>query len=363
MKKLRGLYLALHYSCSILNENVEDLNGVEKKIASQIRTLKKNGINVSLLNSFSNVTDDLIHKSDFIYMRKSSFANFRMIHFFYRVKKINPSLKLIVEVPTYPYDSEIVQNKSANLVDRILHLEDKLYRKIFKFYINRIVTYSEDNSIFGVKTIRIVNAIDFKEVKREELLKSVPNQINMIAVASLDFWHGYDRAITGLNNFYKKHENPDFKLFIVGDGPEYERYKKMVKDFNLEKHVILTGFKGGNDLKKIYKSCVIGLDSMGRHRSGIFFNSSLKGKEYCANGLMIISGVKTDLDNVKNYKYYLRVPADESPINFEKVYKFYRDCLSKENISTIQSNIMRFAFEKFDYSVALMPVLNFIKDH
>lgn len=35
---------------------------------------------------------------------------------------------------------------------------------------------------------------------------------------------------------------------------------------------------------------------MGRHRSGVSFNSSLKGKEYCAKGLIIVSGVKTELD-------------------------------------------------------------------
>ena len=34
---------------------------------------------------------------------------------------------------------------------------------------------------------------------------------------------------------------PDIKLLIVGDGPDYDNYKKVIKDYGIEKNVIMTG--------------------------------------------------------------------------------------------------------------------------
>lgn len=118
----------------------------------------------------------------------------------------------------------------------------------------------------------------------------------MIAVSSLYYWHGYDRTIEGLKNYYEGTHSKEVNLYIVGTGPEFVKYEKLIKEYDLENHVFLTGYKSGSALDELYAKCIIGLDSMGRHRSGVSFNSSLKGKEYCAKGLIIVSGVKTELD-------------------------------------------------------------------
>jgi hypothetical protein len=51
-----------------------------------------------------------------------------------------------------------------------------------------------------------------------------------------------------------------------------------------------------SSLNDIYNISDIAIDSLGRHRSNVMYNSTLKGKEYCAKGLPIVSGVKTEFD-------------------------------------------------------------------
>ena len=100
---------------------------------------------------------------------------------------------------------------------------------------------------------------------------------------------------------------------------------------------------------------------MGRHRSGVFYNSSLKGKEYCAYGLVIVSGVRTELDNDATYKYYFRVPADDSPIDFNKVLDFYRTVTDNgRKRKEVKKEIMQYASEHFSMDVVLKPVLDYI---
>lgn len=349
-----GIYFAPFYDLEKLKFG-KQLNGVEKKIKSQVNTFKSYGFKIKLVNSHKAINESDLIESNFIYIRKSTLLNLKDIFFLRRLKKLNRKIKTIVEIPTFPYDFEIKKNYK-------LHFEDYILRNFLRFYVDRIVTYSSDDRIFGIKTINLENGIDFDSIKKRKLLMNVSkDSISMIAVASLDFWHGYDRAIKGIYSFYQNHKKPNIILYIVGDGPEYLKYKKLINEYNLQNHVILTGFQSGYKLNLLYEESVIGLDSMGRHRSGIYFNSSLKGKEYCAKGLMIVSGVKTELDDNKKFQYYLRIPADESPVDFEKVLEFYNEKASRESITDIQKKIIEFSKANFDYKIVMSPLKKFIE--
>ena len=76
----------------------------------------------------------------------------------------------------------------------------------------------------------------------------------------------------------------------------------------------------------LYDKADIALDCMGRHRVGVYYNSSLKGKEYCAYGVPIISGVETELDQRKEFQYYLRVPADDTILDMDDIVNYYHKC-------------------------------------
>ena len=103
----------------------------------------------------------------------------------------------------------------------------------------------------------------------------------------------------------------------------------------------------------------IGLDSMGRHRSGVYYNSSLKGKEYCAYGLLIVSGVETELDNAADFDYYFRIPADDSPVDFAKILEFYNEKVA-DNKAAVHKKISDYALDHFSMDKVFKPVMDYI---
>ena len=84
---------------------------------------------------------------------------------------------------------------------------DEKNRKNLVKYIDRIVTYSNDDYVFNIKTIKTKNGIIFEDY---ETVKESPeknkNAINLIAVAGFSFWHGYDRLLRGIGDYYNDEE-------------------------------------------------------------------------------------------------------------------------------------------------------------
>lgn len=54
--------------------------------------------------------------------------------------------------------------------------------------------------------------------------------------------------------------------------------------------------------------------------------------------------------------FYIRVPADETPVDFVSVVEKVDNYLSSENIFDIPTKIMEYSKNKFNYEVTLEPV-------
>lgn len=352
-------------------------SGIAKKIRNQINCFNENGFNMKVIkiNNNMNLLDkikffspfltstyekEMVNLSDldinwenikFIYIRKIAICHgfIKMLE----LLKYKKNLTILLEIPTYPIYGEYKGiKKMANiLID--------YYSKFLRKYINYIVTYSLDEEIWGIKTVKISNAVNFTELKMK--MPSNTNDIHMIAVANFDFWHGYDRLIMGLKNYYNLKQNREVFLHMVGAGPSIKEYKQLVNKLKLSRYVIFEGKLYDKDLDFIYNKCNLAIDALGRHRSGIYYNSSLKGKEYGAKGLPIISGVKTELDNYDEYPYYFRVPSDDSPINIKSVINFF-DTVYQSKEEDVISNIRKLNMDYFDFPIAFKPVITVINN-
>ena len=64
------------------------------------------------------------------------------------------------------------------------------------------------------------------------------------------------------------------------------------------------------------------IGSLARHRSGITNIKTLKNREYAARGLSFIYS-EQDSD-FEDKPYILKVPANESPIEVNKIIEFYK---------------------------------------
>ena len=230
--------------------------------------------------------------------------------------------KIIFEIPTYPYDKEYATPK-----EKLQIVTDRLFRKQFCKYVDRIVTFSNDEEIFGCPTIRISNGIDFDSIPLRAIQ---PNrnkeEIHLIAVAEIHFWHGFDRLIHGLGKYYQSNLTLPVYLHLVGDffgEREKEEILTPIQTFRLEKYVIRYGNQSGESLNNIFNQCDFAIGSLARHRSGITHIKTLKNREYAARGFSFIYS-ETD-DDFEQMPYILKVPADETPIDIKQLISFYQN--------------------------------------
>ncbi|MEH7454256.1 hypothetical protein [Gottfriedia acidiceleris] len=371
---MKGLYICVGQQ---LNDKS---SGIGRKINNQVHALEKKEYNVDLINIDNKTTlwDKFLFfapffKSEFqkrqisavdgynlkdyqfVYIRKPALSS-AIITLLKNIKRENPKIKVIMEIPTYPIYGEY-QGLRKSLI-----LQSILVSGSIKKYVDRIATYSNDKKIWGVKTINISNCVDFSVVKPKKV-NTDEGSINLIAVALFSHWHGYDRFIEGLHLYYKNGGKRKVEIYLVGDSDIVPIYKNLVQKYDLTEYIHFCGKQYGDQLDKIYDKCEIGLDALARHRSKVYFNSSLKGKEYGAKGLPIISGVETELDSDSNYKYYLRVPADDTPIDIYSIIEFY-DFVYKgsESKEQIINSIRTYSQNHFDFMNGFQPVINFIKN-
>lgn len=292
-------------------------------------------------------------KIDYLYVRRTQ-LNYAIYSFLLNLKTEH-KCTIIWEIPTYPYDDEC----KINFKNHMIHQKDRKYRNKLRGVVDRIVTFSKDDFIWNIETLKICNGIEVSKIDAVKI-KNV-DEINMIAVASLNYWHGYDRLIEGLGRF--KRSNPEkissIKFHLVGDGPVLNPYKDLVNTLGLKENVIFYGNLYGEALDEVYNKASLGIDALGRHRSGVYYNSSLKGKEYCAKGLPVVSGVCTELDDQLNFPYYLRFPADDTPIDIQVIVDFYEK-IYYVGQKKVADDIRVFAEEHFDLFKTLKPIVEYI---
>ena len=371
---MRGIYFTT--MCNIEDPNDNDNPGIKEKIKYQYKSFQNAGIDMQFFYAHKKSkayryinrlplyrdnydTPDTVSKADFIYLRKPSTINMGFIDFLRRIRKLNPTLKIMLEIPTYPYDNEI-----QGVVRMPLKYKDKYARKKLHKYVDVVLTYSNDSEIFGIQAINISNGVNTEiaanYLKKYQCLDD--GVVRFMACAKFNLWHGYDRAIEGLYSYLKDpHAKTKVEIEMVGDGESLASYKKLVDQYGLHQYVKFHGRLQGEELGKMYSICDIGFDSMGRHRSGVYYNSSLKGKEYAAYGLMIVSGVETELDHVDDFDYYFRIPADDSPVDFNSVLAFYKKQLDRSKEKTIvRKTIAQYAKDHFDISVVFRPVIDYL---
>lgn len=328
----------------------QEYNGISKKIRYQIEALKDCGLNIR--TCYYDITPDgnrqwliddhvltdlgkgiiaklkkrisfgpilqYIKQEDisFVYIRSYHNANPFTIHFVKALKK--QGVKVLLEIPTYPYDQEFTKQKLNLCIDRIFR------HKLCK-YIDAIITYSNDKEIFGQRTIRISNGIDFNHIPLRETIHDTSKEMHLIGVAEIHFWHGFDRLVEGLKNYYATH--PDYKVYfhIVGNlagKREQQEIEILIFKYELQPYVILHGAQYGKDLDALFEQADLAIGSLARHRSGIYNIKTLKNREYAARGFAFVySEIDDDFDHMS---YILKIPADESPIDISKLIDFYR---------------------------------------
>lgn len=255
---------------------------------------------------------------DLVYIRSFHNANPFTIHLIKQLK--TTGARVIMEIPTYPYDQEYVTPgmKVYLTIDR--HFRHKLAREL-----DAIITFSDKEKIFGVPTIRISNGIDFDAIPLKQRINDTSHELHLIGVAEVHYWHGFDRLIQGLAEYYLQKQSYKVFFHIVGQlSGERERQEIMpaIHNNGLAPYVILHGARYGKELDELFEQADLGIGSLGRHRSGIDKIKVLKNREYAARGLAFTySETDEDFDNMP---YVWKVPANETSMDIQKLIEFHQ---------------------------------------
>ena len=363
----------LNYGASVQYDN----SGIGHKIKTQIKAFNQEELNCSelvlsiskskLLSvlyrlPFCNVLPvwkylPEFETADYLYMRRPFVMTFFMRKVLKEIKQRNPNIKIIVEIPTYPYDQEY---NSYKLRWPIIW-NDRYNRKRMGRLIDYYATLTDDKKIFGIPAIKIKNGIDVESIKPKKFIKPPHNSIHICAVAMFKEWHGYERFLYGLSSYYENGGSINIICHFVGEGSELVKYKQIVAKEKLENNVIFHGFLSKNDLQNIYDISSLSLGSFGMYKINIYLSSNLKSREALARGIPMITGCETDVFQADKFKYYLEFPNDSSILDIQKIIDFHDDIYTKENGETVIANIRNYAYKTVDMQHCMQNVIQYFK--
>jgi glycosyltransferase involved in cell wall biosynthesis len=374
---MRILFLVYH--------GFSDASGITKKIHYQVKGLRENGHEVHLCyydfdqrGHRCRYIDDIVISDygtgklaalrqrfdydpifeycklngiQFVYARCFQNANPILVRFFRKLRQIG--IKAVTEIPTYPYDQEFI-NFSWDI--KLKLKIDQLFRNQLSKEMAAIVTFSDAEHIFGQRTVRISNGVDFDSIPLHRYQSPADGSIHLVGVAEVHIWHGYDRLIAGMGEYYKNTQNPRKVYFhIVGGVHPNERYKAnafhpglqaIIDKYGIQDKIIFHGQLFGDALDAVFNKSCFAIGSLARHRSGITIIKTLKNREYATRGIpFVYSEQDSDFDC---QPYVVKAKPDESPIDIPQILDFIDNhrFLPKEIRKTVENLSWKIQMQK-----------------
>lgn len=290
---------------------------------------------------------------DFLYIRYPRSDPFYLL-FLSIVKLFYPKILIFSEFPTFPYDKELLEGNS--LRHAAIKILDMTTRGYLKCFVDRVIAINYPDSIFGIQSIDISNGVDVDSfpLKEDRSILAMQHTINLLGVANVKPWHGYDRIILGLDKYYRtSSHNRKVVFHIVGAcEPFLSDLKELSATHAVEDYVVFHPPAKGAVLDKLFDMSDIGVSTLGAHRIGLYELSPLKSREYCARGLPFLLGYD-DPDFSEDFAYALKVPSIDSPIDIQSVV-FFLENICKELDGN--QKIRKYAVEKLDWAQKMSHV-------
>lgn len=351
IEEVRILFLVYH--------GFSEHSGISKKIHYQVKGLRENGHDVRLCYygfaadghrcryideqvlkdygtglmaglrqrvDYGGIYDYCVRENiAMVYARCFQNANPWLISFFKKLKKAG--IHAVTEIPTYPYDQEF---KHFDRKTRMGLKIDQLFRRSLYQQMDALVTFSDEERIFGQRTIRISNGVDFDSIPLHQpsTINHQPSELHLIGVAEVHPWHGFDRVMAGIGEYYSQPptssgQRPDVFFHVVGGVHPHRMaadFTPVIEKYGIQDKIVFHGQLFGDELTQVFNQCQFAIGSLGRHRSGITIIKTLKNREYATRGIpFIYSEQDPDFDN---QPYILKAPADESPIDVQCILDF-----------------------------------------
>lgn len=290
-------------------------------------------------------------KFDFVYARNMFYCinSMRLLKYLKDRKAT-----IITEIPTYPAVDEIKSDENAVRRTLILFIE-RLSRKHSK-YVDLYAVIGADcgGTYLNKNAVNIENGVAVENLPLK-VNKTIANEIHIATLARMARWHGYDRLIKGLADYYKSGGNEKIYVHMVGDDGDgsLEQWKALVKELGIEKNFIFEGFKTGEELDFIIDSCDIAVASLGAHRKNLMVTCEMKIREYMSRGIPFIYSTH-DESISKDSIYSYKLKADESDVDFNEVIDFVKT--TKDHIG-LSEDMRKYAKENMSWEKQFKKIM------
>lgn len=352
--------------------------GVEAKIVAQIDTFCDAGLQCEFiecktpssrvrrgLGSLPFISDgiewpdiDRFSDASFVYIRRPMYSSREFVSFLRQVKQVNPEIRIVIEIPTYPYDKEMLSPLSFFAV-----MKDRKYRKQWKVNVDHIADMSRNSVIFGIDTLPISNGVDLSSIEVRKPSMGESEAINVIFAAFFGPWHGVDLFVEGLQDYYASGGTRNVILHLAGGGNLIDQLSGLVKNAGMEDHVVFHGAMDRNGLDELYDKCSLAVDSLALHRRGKdALSSSLKSREYLAKGMPSVYAGNIDIFMDDKPDFVHELPSAEHPVDIQAVVKFHDDLYSRYDEEELILAIRAYAENTVSMERAMRSVIEFFKD-
>lgn len=266
---------------------------------------------------------------------------------FLRKMKAN-GIKAVLEYPTYPYEGEVKDEKILR--------EDRFYRDEIKKYISLITTYSMVNNVYGIDTVSLQNGVTIEDNPVRNI-REKSDTIVMLAVANFCFYHGYERVLEGMSNYYQSEQKYKIYFDMVGAGSERKYYEYLVKKYCLNDYVRFWGIRLNEYLTDNYNMADIGIAPLGMYKENTVYASPIKTREYCARGLPFIYGY-TDTGFTGEEIFVSKVSNDSTPLDMNIVVELYERTIGRNDII---DGMRERTSSLFTWDILLQKVVDYLK--
>lgn len=293
---------------------------------------------------------------DFLIVRKPMLDE-KNIEFLMSIKEKYRKCKIILEMPTYPYDKEY------SGIKKMIFLKDKKQLSKLENLIDHIFVITNQqnvNILWNIPASKYINGYQVDSIRAR--VGTFDTCIRLIIISTCRNFHAYERLFLGLGEYYKNGGKREIRVSFIGDGPEMKKYKRIIKKNSLERRIMFYGMMEEKEIDEIYNNSDIAIGSLGGYKINLDCFSSLKTREYLARGIPI-AGCKIDVFENADFKYFLEEENNANKINIARLIQFYDAVYGNESREEIIHNIRRYAKETIDMSVTMAPIVNYLKEN
>ena len=238
-------------------------------------------------------------------------------------------IKILYEIPTY----DKIGEKPMGTLRKIFAMYSKIWEKKLISYLDLyVLIFTQDAKVKTLhnKPVAIIdNGVDVESIPlRNPIDKG--EEVHILALASMSYWHGYDRLIKSLHQYTGDRK---VVLHMVGgnDGGMLPVWQKLAEDLHMGDKVIFHGKMYGEELSNMFDLCDVGANALAQYTKNLNETSELKVREYTARGLPFLCSVEDPALNYTDEPFWLRVANDDSLLDRQQSVDFAVKMRSDKN--------------------------------